>query len=211
MRAIGPDIRIEVERRPLDRLSDERRADNETRLREHLRPLTQAKSSVRADFDATRKELRAKKLPAEILARHDQAVRDFEQRAAEFHRAAKAWTDGTDDAKLQALTDLDDFFKRYPATRTAAPLDPKKLPWRATEPTTRQPADTQTAWFENLWGHPRLMLAQAGGQRRTDQLQRTARTRPGAHRGRSRPDPRDPAQPSLLPSGRRPGPAATAA
>jgi transglutaminase-like putative cysteine protease len=163
MRAVGPDIRIEVERSPLDRLSDERRAASETRLREHLRTLTQARVGVRADFDATRRELQAKKLPAEILARHDQAVRDFEQRAAEFDRAAKAWTDGTDDVKSQALADLDDFFKRYPATRTAAPLDPKKLPWRAPEPTTRQPADTQTAWFQNLWGAPKVMLAQAGG------------------------------------------------
>lgn len=163
VRAVGPDIRIQTERSALDRLSDERRADSEARLREHLRTLTQARSSVRADFDATRRELQAKKLPAEILARHDQAVRDFEQRATEFDRAAQAWTNGADDAKPQALADLDDFFKRYPATRAAAPLDPKKLPWRSPEPTTRQPADTQTAWFQNLWGHPKVMLAQAGG------------------------------------------------
>ncbi|WP_082567450.1 transglutaminase domain-containing protein [Pelomonas sp. Root1217] len=163
VRAIGPDIRIETERSPLDRLSDERRADNESRLREHLRTLTQSRASVRADFDTTRRELLAKKLPAEILARHDAAVGDFEQRAAAFERAAKAWADGPDEGKPAALADLDDFFKRYPASRPAAPMDPKKLPWRAPEPTKRAPADTQTAWFQNLWGTPKVMLAQAGG------------------------------------------------
>jgi hypothetical protein len=163
VRAVGPDIRIETERSHLDRLTDDRRADSESRLRGHLRTLTQSRASVRADFDATRRELLAKKLPAEILARHDAAVGDFEQRATAFERAAQTWMNGPADSKPTALAELDDFFKRYPATRAAAPLDPKKLPWRAPEPTTRQPADTRTAWFQNLWGTPKVMLAQAGG------------------------------------------------
>lgn len=163
LRAIGPDMRIEVERSPVDKLSDQRRTESEARLREHLRTLTRARSDFRADFDAVRRELVAKNLPAEILARHDQAVREFEQRASEFDRAAEAYSSGPDEAKPTALADLNAFFKRYPASRAAAPLEAKKLPWRAPEATTRQPAETQTAWFQNLWGTPKIMLAQAGG------------------------------------------------
>lgn len=163
VRAIGPDIRIQTERSNHDKLADDRRTDSESRLRGHLRTLTQSRVSVRADFDATRRELLAKRLPAEILARHDAAVSDFEQRASAFEHTAQDWADGPADGRAAALADLDDFFKRYPATRRAAPLDPKKLPWRSPEPTTRKPADTQTAWFQNLWGSPKVMLAQAGG------------------------------------------------
>lgn len=164
LRALGPDMRIEVEE-PADlrRQREQRVAEQTARLRSHLAAISQSRAAVRADFTATGRELQAKRLPAEILARHAEAVGQFEQRAAEFERLSQAWQAAADDAKPAALADLNDFFKRYPATRTAAPLDPKKLPWRAPEPTTRQPADTQTAWFQNLWGTPKVMLAQAGG------------------------------------------------
>jgi transglutaminase-like putative cysteine protease len=164
LRAIGPDMRIEVEE-PADlrRQREQRVAEQTQRLRSHFAAISQSRAAVRADFAATGRELQAKRLPAEILARHTEAVAQFEQRAAEFERLSQAWQAAADDAKPAALADLNDFFKRYPATRTAAPLDPKKLPWRAPEPTTRQPADTRTAWFQNLWGTPKVMLAQAGG------------------------------------------------
>ncbi|PTT79421.1 transglutaminase [Pelomonas sp. HMWF004] len=90
-------------------------------------------------------------------------MRDFEQRSAQFETASRSWMDGNDDAKSAALSDLDDFFKRYPASRPAAPIDPKKLPWRSPEPTTRQPAETKTAWFQNMWGQPKVTLAASGG------------------------------------------------
>ncbi|MFG6487496.1 transglutaminase domain-containing protein [Roseateles sp. BYS78W] len=162
VRAVGPDIRIQAERSDLDKLSDERRADGEARLREHLQVLSRSRASVRADFDGTRRELLAKGVPGEILARHDAAVRDFEQRAEQFERASRVWMDGDEAARASALADLDDFFKRFPASRPAVPINPKQLPWRSPEPTTRQPADTKTAWFQNLWGQPKVMLAAAG-------------------------------------------------
>ncbi|MEO6278295.1 transglutaminase domain-containing protein [Roseateles sp.] len=164
LRALGPDMRIEVEE-PADlrRQREQRVAEQTQRLRSHLAAISQSRAAVRADFIATGRELQAKRLPAEILARHSEAVAQFEQRAAEFERLSQAWQAAADDAKPAALTDLNDFFKRHPATRVAAPLDPKKLPWRAPESTTRQPADTQTAWFQNLWGTPKVMLAQASG------------------------------------------------
>ncbi len=162
VRAIGPDMRIQSERSSRDKLTEERRTVSESRLREHLRTLGGGRTAARADFDQVRRDLVSKKASVEILARHDAAVRDFEQRSTQFERASQSWTDGPADAKPAALAELDDFFKRYPVSRPVAPQDPKKLPWRSPEPTKRLPAETQTAWFQNLWGTPKVTLAAAG-------------------------------------------------
>jgi transglutaminase-like putative cysteine protease len=156
-RAVGPHMRIEVQDR-FARLSDERRADALSQLEHHLRAIHDAQDGTRAEFAATGRELQRKKLPAEILARQDAAVAQFEQRAFEFEQLSQAWSASGSDAALGAL---DDFFKRYPAEREAAPFDAKKLPWSTPKPTTRVPATTKTAWFENLWSDHKVLLAQA--------------------------------------------------
>ncbi|MEQ1694178.1 MAG: transglutaminase-like domain-containing protein, partial [Gemmatimonas sp.] len=158
LRALGPDMRIEVHGSAIA-LPDERRAEHHARLRQHLKSIASGRDSVRAEFDATGRELQAKKLPDQILTRHDEAVAQFEQRAAEFERLSQAWRQ---DPNEQNLAALDDFFKRYPAQRRAAPFDPKRLPWGTPKPTTRQPATTKTAWFQQLWGTEQVRLAQAG-------------------------------------------------
>ena len=43
------------------------------------------------------------------------------------------------------------------------PLDPAKLPWSAPKATPRMPAETKTAWYQNLTQDYRVQLAQAGG------------------------------------------------
>lgn len=113
---------------------------------------------VRSEFAATRAELQKKNLPAEILARHDEAVAQFEQRAAGFSQIAQAA--GTDEDKVRQLSD---FFDRHPAKRKPGKTGPKKLPWSTPQPSKRAPAETQTGWYQNLWGDQKIRLAQAGG------------------------------------------------
>ncbi len=73
LRAIGPNMRIEVQGSAI-RLPDDRRAEHQARLESHLKSIRNGQSSVRQEFEATGKDLRAKKLPAEIEARHHEAV-----------------------------------------------------------------------------------------------------------------------------------------
>ena len=87
-----------------------------------------------------------------------EALRQFDQRRAEFERLSAAWQQDPSDANLRPLAD---FFDRYPAQRRAAPFYPSKLPWGAPKPTTREPAATKTAWFQNLWGSEAIRTAQA--------------------------------------------------
>jgi hypothetical protein len=88
---------------------------------------------------ATRLELEQKKLPAEILARHDQAVAQFEQRAAQFNQIAlKIQTSqplaqqniaqeapetiaSSGTTSTQPLDELNTFFAQYPSSKRAAP------------------------------------------------------------------------------------------
>lgn len=156
-RAIGPDKRIEVQRSAM-RLSDALRAEHRSRLKDQLQTIRDGQGLVRAEFEQTGKDLQSKKLPAEILARHDEAVRQFDQRQAEFERLSAAWQQDPSDANLSPLAD---FFDRYPAQRRAAPFDPEKLPWGTPKPTTREPATTKTAWFQKLWGSEAIRTAQA--------------------------------------------------
>ena len=197
LRAIGPGIRIEVERSPSQtsagntdkafQLSSAQRQAQLKELQSLLTDQNKAQAAIRAEFAATRQELEAKKLPSEIIARHDQAAAQYEQRATEFNQIAVKLTSNqplpdtnTAQAAIQTIASqttanqatsieqLNDFLQRHQsAKRTAPALDPSKgkaqLPWRSPEPTQRAPAETQTAWHQQLYGHEQVKLAQAGG------------------------------------------------
>ena len=60
--------------------------------------------------------LQTHNLPAEILARHDAAQAQFEQRAAQFNQISTQSSSADD--KVNAL---DTFFKQYPAIRSISP------------------------------------------------------------------------------------------
>ena len=61
-------------------------------------------------------------------------------------------------SSTQPLDELNNFFAQYPSSKRAAPSfdptnsnnHPKKLPWSTPEPTKRAPAETKTAWLNNL-------------------------------------------------------------
>src|SRR5438105_4412042 len=158
LRAVGPNLRVEVQRSAV-RLSPELLAERQARLKEHLAVIANGQGAVRSEFEATGRELQAKKLPAEILARHQEAVAQFDSRTAEFERLSTAWQRTPGDASLNALAD---FFDRYPAQRKAAPFDPKNLPWSTPQPGTRAPAEGKLAWHQQLWSDRQVRLAQAG-------------------------------------------------
>ena len=102
--------------------------------------------------------LQTHNLPAEILARHDAAQAQFEQRAAQFNQISTQSSSADD--KVNAL---DTFFKQYPAIRSISPLDKAKpLPWSTPKPNTRAPAETKTAWYQNLYADKKIQLAQVG-------------------------------------------------
>lgn len=142
--------------------SNGQRSEQIAQLKTHLGAIDQGTASVRAEFAATGAELKAKNLPAEILARHNEAAAQFEQRSAAFASIAnkisrQATTQNND------LNELAGFFDNYPARRMPAPLVPGKLPWSTPKPNTRTPATTQTAWYQNLYADQKIRLAQVAG------------------------------------------------
>lgn len=160
VRAIGPNLKARL--KPLTAEQKAQRHDRRQQLTAELKGLlsqqTQDQAAVRAEFAQTRQTLLDRKLPAEILARHDEAVAKFEQRVAQFNQSAGKAQQGD----AQALAELQNFFDQNPTKRKAAPVDPAKLPWRTPEPTKRLPAETQTAWFQNLYANKGTRLAQVG-------------------------------------------------
>ena len=184
LRAIGPNMRIETQRSPQQdsalRLQDSQRAQQLADLKDLLSRQQTAQAAITAEFQATRVELEQKKLPAEILARHDEAAGQFAQRAAQFNAISQKLQNQANSAPnpplVQAFTAqeatntvantnantssgnpieaLHAFFAQYPNSKRAAPTidpaNPKKLPWSTPEPTKRAPAETKTAWNHNL-------------------------------------------------------------
>ncbi len=125
-------------------------------LKLHLGAINAGVADVRAEFAATRAQLRQRNLPAEILTRHDEAVTQFEQRSSQFNQiAGKA----SDDEMVDALAG---FFKQYPTVKRHTPIDPGKLPWGSPKATPRMPAETITAWYQKLTKDHKIQLAQAG-------------------------------------------------
>ena len=161
LRAIGPNMKIEVEAAKHAPGVDT--AKKLAQLREKAKELASLEQHVRAGFDDTARHIKEKNLPAEILARHEEALKAYETRAAEFkgHIAAVEHASG---AQLQsALNDLAAFMAKYPNQKTHTPTDPENLPWRSPKPVTREPY-TRPSQFRTskLFGEP-IRVAQAGG------------------------------------------------
>ncbi len=142
-------------------VSTSQRDDQIAQLKTHLNYIDQGTASVRAEFAATKAELKAKNLPAEILARHDDAANQFEQRSAAFATIASKISNKTG-AQDSDLNELAAFFDRYPTSRKPATLVPGKLPWSTPKPSTHAPATTKTAWYQNFYADQKIQMAQAG-------------------------------------------------
>jgi hypothetical protein len=150
------------------------RGEKHQQLKSLLREVNAGAADVRAEFAATRAELQKKNLPAEILARHDEAAGQFEQRAAQFAQIEAS--QASDDEKA---AQVDQFFRRYPAKKRHTPIDPGKLPWGSPKATPRMPAETKTAWFQKLTRDQKVQLAQTGGLTTIGGVQFTIPPEPG--------------------------------
>ena len=117
--------------------------------------------AVLGDFAHQRTELQTRGASAEILRRHDQAQAELEQRASDLAGLGRQWAHRSDSS---TLAELNQYFQRHPATKTRAtptPLDPQKLPWSNPKPTQRAPAETRSAWYQNLYKDQKIQLASA--------------------------------------------------
>ena len=161
LRAIGPNMRIEVERaKPAAGAVDVAR--KVAQLRAKAKELADLEEHVRAGFDDTARHIKDKGLPPEILARHEEAVRTYEARAAEFKTLLAAVERASGPQLQTALGDLAAFMAKYPNQKTHTPTDPNNLPWGSPKPVTREPF-TRPSQFRTskLFGEP-VRVAQAG-------------------------------------------------
>jgi hypothetical protein len=162
LQAVGPKMRLESERaKPLPGVDVAAKVKT---LRAKYKELKSLEGEVDKSFKATEQHIRDKKLPAEILARHEAAVAEYEKRKAEFGTlmaAVEAAADGK--GELQpALSSLGDFMAKYPNEKTHTPTDPNNLPWGSPKPVTRAPYTTPAQFkTSRLFGEP-VKVAQAG-------------------------------------------------
>ncbi len=168
LQAIGPKMHLETERaRPLPGVDVVAKV---RQLRGKYKELKNLEGVVDKGFKATEKHIRDKNLPAEILARHEAAVADYERRKAEFtvlmqavETTADASAGSAQAGSLQgALASLGEFMAKFPNAKTHTLADPNNLPWGSPKPVTRAPY-TNPAQFKTsrLFGEP-VKVAQAG-------------------------------------------------
>ncbi len=162
LQAVGPKLRLESElAKPLPGIDVKAKVKA---LRGKYKELKSLEAEVSKGFKETEKHIRDKNLPPEILARHEQAVAEYEKRKTEFGTLMQAVETAADGkGELQsALSNLGDFMAKYPNAKTHTPTDPNNLPWGSPKPVTRAPY-TSPAQFKTsrLFGDP-VKVAQAG-------------------------------------------------
>jgi transglutaminase-like putative cysteine protease len=143
LRAIGPNLLIETEAPKLLPGVDVAKKVGE--LRSKVKELLALEDEVRKGFAATEKHIKDKKLPEVILARHEEAVRAYEARSAEFKVLAgnvERAADAGGPALQTTLAELGTFMAKYPNQRTHTPTDPNNLPWGSPKPVKRAPYTT---------------------------------------------------------------------
>src|SRR5579859_4459832 len=155
LQAVGPKMRLEAERaKPLPGVDVAAKVRS---LRGKYKELKSLEADVDKGFKATEKHIREAKLPAEILARQEQAVAQYASRKAEFDTLVQAVEKADDgNGNLQAaLTDLGAFMAKYPNAKTHTPTDPNNLPWGSPKPVTRAPYTSPSQFkTSRLFGEP---------------------------------------------------------
>jgi hypothetical protein len=167
LQAVGPKLRLETDRaKPLPGVDITAKVKT---LRGKYKELKSLEVEVTKGFKETEKHIRDKNLPAEILARHEDAVAECERRKAEFtalmqavEAAADVSTGSAAGLLRGALVSLGEFMAKYPNAKTHTPTDPNNLPWGSPKPVTRAPY-TSPAQFKTsrLFGEP-MKVAQTG-------------------------------------------------
>jgi len=157
VRAVGPKLRVEVERdKPAAGV------DVASKVRSLRGKLREREAEIDRGFRATEKHIRDRGLPAEILARHEAALADYEKRRGELAGLAQALENAASGgAELQsAIADLGAFMAKYPGARQASDLG--SLPWGAPQPNTRKPFSSRAQFKTSRLFGDTVVLAQAG-------------------------------------------------
>ena len=137
---------------------DQQNKQDQTHISALLGAIQADTQAVLGDFAHQRTELQTRGASAEILRRHDQAQAELEQRASDLAGLGRQWAHRSDSS---TLAELNQYFQRHPATKSHTPLDPQKLPWSNPKPTQRAPAETRSAWYQNLYKDQKIQLASA--------------------------------------------------
>ncbi|WP_313333404.1 transglutaminase-like domain-containing protein [Comamonas sp.] len=125
-------------------------------LRDTLAAIQDESGTAREDLQNMRAELVHKGLSAEMLARHDAAVAEFEQRVQRLDALAArlVGNNGGLAAKSAASINSADLQALGALLAQGAPqkkiITSPELPWRNPTPTKREPAQTRQAWSEQL-------------------------------------------------------------
>ncbi len=165
------------------RLDDTQRQNHRNQLGSLLAQNAAHTSSQKQQFAQTRADLATNSAlsassKASLLDRHDQAASQYEQRASRWQDLADAYQQDPSAARLAELNtflDQNQAARRHTANlppsldpaRNANPATKPPLPWSTPKPTQRAPAETKTAWYQQLYqAHYKsqsVKLAQATG------------------------------------------------
>lgn len=120
--------------------------------------LAQLRHAADADFDAVRQHLISKKLPAELLLRHDQAVEDYHKRRAEFDRLMQAvlTADASKADTSGPLKQVAAFMAAHPNQKSHTFSDPNKLPFGTPKGKVRAPIETEQGFKQSLFSPRKL-------------------------------------------------------
>jgi transglutaminase-like putative cysteine protease/multisubunit Na+/H+ antiporter MnhC subunit len=157
------DMREVLERAEKKQKRGERDDDEIQQLRTQKTELDAMESQVEADFKATEQHLKDANLPAEILARHQAAVKEFQLKQSELKQKLQAVAEA-DDAKDQALRsqkvrELADFMQVNQHHKTHPPTDPNKLPFSTPSGKVRAPKETERDFKTSLFRPVPIHLA----------------------------------------------------
>lgn len=125
-------------------------------LQATLAAIQDESSTAREDLRSMRAELVQKGLSAEILARHDKAAAEFEQKAQKLDALAARLVGNTGGLPAKSAVSVNSADLQELETLLAQGAPKKKiatspeLPWRTPTPTKREPAQTRQAWSEQL-------------------------------------------------------------
>jgi hypothetical protein len=152
-----------LERAEKKQTRGERDDDEVQQLRSQKRELDAMESEVEADFIATGQHLKEAHLPAEIIARHQAAVKEFQLKQSELKQKLKA-VEEADDAKDQTkrslkIRELADFMQANQHQKMHPPSDPNKLPFSTPDGKVRAPKETERDFKTSLFKPVPIHLA----------------------------------------------------
>ena len=115
---------------------------------------------IRQQFEETEKRIKDAGLPLEILQRHYDFVRKYEENLEELKALLEAIEKAAGKAEVEAEVEkAKEFLKKVKPKKKHVPLDPNKLPHRTAEPTKKKPR-TKKEEFEKEFGPQSTQRAQ---------------------------------------------------